>query len=52
MSVLIPTYKRAHLIIHVLEGLKKQTYSNFEVLVVLKSSGDGTEQILKNFEKI
>jgi glycosyltransferase involved in cell wall biosynthesis len=51
VSVLIPTYKRAHLIIHVLDALKRQIYSNFEVLIVLKPSGDGTEQILKEFEK-
>jgi len=51
VSVLIPTYKRAHLIGHVLEALQKQSYSNFEVLVVLKPSGDGTEEVLERFEK-
>jgi len=51
VSVLIPTYKRAHLIGHVLEALQKQSYPNFEVLIVLKPSGDGTERVLESFEE-
>ena len=46
VTILIPTYKRAHLIDFVLNGLTKQTYKNFEVLVILKPSGDGTENIV------
>ena len=49
VTILIPTYKRAHLIDYVLDGLKKQTYKNFEVLVVLKPSGDGTEKIVRKW---
>jgi glycosyltransferase involved in cell wall biosynthesis len=49
--VLIPTYKLAHLIGYTLEGLEKQTYSNFEVLVILKPSEDKTECILENYKK-
>ena len=51
VSVLIPTYKRAHLIGYTLEGLEKQTYSNFEVLLILKPSEDKTEHILENYKK-
>lgn len=51
VSVLIPSYNRALLIGHVLEALQRQSYSNFEVIVVLKPSGDGTEEVLKKFEK-
>lgn len=51
VSVLIPTYKRAHLISHVLEALQRQSYSNFETLVLLKPSGDGTEEVLEGFRK-
>lgn len=50
VSVLIPTYKRAHLIGYALEGLRKQTYRNFEVIIVLKPSGDGTEEAIKIYE--
>jgi glycosyltransferase involved in cell wall biosynthesis len=49
VTILIPTYKRAHLIDYVLDGLTKQTYKNFEVLVVLKPSGDGTEKIVNKW---
>jgi glycosyltransferase involved in cell wall biosynthesis len=49
VTILIPTYKRAHLLNYVLEGLIKQTYKNFEVLVVLKPSGDGTEEIVNKW---
>lgn len=49
VSVLIPTYKRAHLLNYVLEALTKQTYRNFEVLVVLKPSGDATDNILEKY---
>lgn len=51
ISVVIPTYRRAHLLKHVLEGLTKQTFKDFEVIVVLKSSGDGTENIVQKFKK-
>ena len=49
VTVLIATYKRAHLLDYVLNALTNQTYKNFEVLVVLKSSGDGTEKIVNAY---
>ncbi|MFX0134901.1 MAG: glycosyltransferase [Candidatus Hodarchaeota archaeon] len=51
VSVLVPTYNRALLLQRVLEGLKKQTYNNFEVIVVYKPSSDNTYYILKQFQK-
>lgn len=51
VSVLIPTFKRAHLISYVFEGLRKQAYKDFEVVVILKPSGDGTEDIAKKYKK-
>jgi glycosyltransferase involved in cell wall biosynthesis len=50
-SVLMPTYKRAHLVRHVLTGLVNQTFKNFEVLVILKPSGDGTEAVIEEYRK-
>jgi len=50
--VVIATFKRAHLIGHVFDALTKQTYKDFEVLVILKPSGDKTENIVKNYEKL
>lgn len=50
-SILIPTYKRAHLLDYVLRGLRDQTYNDFEVIVVLKPSGDNTEAIVREYKK-
>lgn len=49
VSVAVVSYKRAHVIKHLLNGLKRQTYTNFELVIVLKPSGDGTEKILKKY---
>ena len=51
ISVIIPTYKRADMIGYVLEALQQQSYRDFEVLVVLKPSGDGTEKLLESYEE-
>ena len=47
VSVVIPTYKRADILPHLLAAFKKQTYRNFDLVVVVKPSGDGTEALLK-----
>jgi cellulose synthase/poly-beta-1,6-N-acetylglucosamine synthase-like glycosyltransferase len=47
VTVVIPTYKRADLLPNVLSALKRQTYKDFDVVVVVKPSGDGTEEILR-----
>jgi len=51
VSVLMPTYKRAGLLIYVLAALEKQTYKDFDVVVILKPSGDKTEEIVNEFKK-
>lgn len=52
ISVLIPTFKRASLLSYVLEGLKKQTFKDFEVVIVLKpSDNDETESVIEKFKK-
>ena len=47
VTVVIPTYKRADILPHLLSALKRQTYQNFDLVVVVKPSGDGTEELLK-----
>jgi glycosyltransferase involved in cell wall biosynthesis len=49
VTILIPTYKRAHLLDRVLNGLTNQSYRNFEVLVAAKLSADATEQIVSKY---
>ena len=50
VTVVIPTYKRADLLSHVLSALEQQKYKNFNVLVVVKPSGDGTEDLVASFD--
>ena len=47
VTVVIPTYKRADILPNLLSALKQQTYQNFDLVVVVKPSGDGSEELLK-----
>jgi glycosyltransferase involved in cell wall biosynthesis len=49
-SVILPTYKRRELLRLVLDGLSNQSYSNFEVLVVVKPANDGTERLVESYQ--
>ena len=51
VSVIVPTFKRAPFLTYALEGLKKQTYKNFEVIVVVKPGGDDTEKVLEKYRR-
>jgi glycosyltransferase involved in cell wall biosynthesis len=48
-SVVICTYNRADYLKKALEGLRRQTYSGFEVVVVNGPSTDGTQAILNEY---
>jgi glycosyltransferase involved in cell wall biosynthesis len=48
VSVVIPTYKRADLLPHLLSAFEKQTYRDFDLVFVVKPSGDGTEAVLES----
>ncbi len=50
VTVVIPTYKRADVLPHLLAAFKRQTYLNFDLVFVVKPSGDGTEVLLKQAE--
>jgi hypothetical protein len=49
LSIVIPTYQRANTLLHVLSALKNQSCKDFQVVVVIKPSGDGTEEIVKRY---
>lgn len=47
VSVVISTYKGADTLSYVLTGLKRQTFEDFEVVAVVKPSGDETLELLR-----
>lgn len=46
VSIIIPTYNRADLIVKTIETVIKQTYHNFEIIVVDDGSTDNTEDVI------
>src|SRR3989338_4904135 len=48
VSVVIPTYHRAHLIRKAIQSILNQTYQDLEIIVVDDCSGDNTEEVVKS----
>lgn len=48
ISVIIPTYNRHHKVLDAIQSVKKQTYLNWELVVVDDCSTDQTQSILEN----
>lgn len=48
-SIVIPTYNMSTFILESIESCIKQTYKNFEVIIIDNNSIDNTEEILKPF---
>lgn len=46
VSVIIPTYNRAHYITEAIDSVLKQTYTNYEIIVVNDGSRDDTVKVL------
>jgi len=51
VSIIIPTYNRAHLISETLQSISVQTYQNWECIVVDDSSNDNTAEILQKLSE-
>lgn len=49
ISVITPTYNRAHLLHRIYESLISQTYRNFEWIVIDDGSTDNTKKIIDNW---
>ena len=50
-SVIVPTHNRLHLLKRTIESLLKQTFKDFEIIVVDDGSTDGTAKYLADLEK-
>lgn len=51
VSIIIPTYNRAHLIGETLESILAQTYENWECIIVDDGSTDNTDEVVQPFLK-
>ncbi|MFY0651991.1 MAG: glycosyltransferase [Cyclobacteriaceae bacterium] len=52
ISVIIPTYNRAHLIKETIKSVLRQTFSDYELIVVDDGSTDNTEKLISNYPDI
>jgi len=50
ISIIIPTYNRAHLLPRAIKSVINQTYSNFELIIVNDGSTDNTPEVVKSFK--
>jgi glycosyltransferase involved in cell wall biosynthesis len=49
VSIVLPTYKRAHVLPHAIRSVLAQTYPNWELIVVDDNSPDNTPEIVRSF---
>jgi glycosyltransferase involved in cell wall biosynthesis len=52
ISVIIPTYNRKEQIIGILDGLRESHYKFFEAVICDDNSSDGTEDAIREFQKV
>lgn len=49
VSIIIPTFNRAHLIGETLKSIQNQSYTNWECVVIDDHSTDGTKEVMNSF---
>jgi len=50
VSIVIPTFNRAHYLDRALKSVFNQTYSHWEVLIVDNYSSEGTDNLFENLD--
>jgi len=50
ISVIIPTYNRAHYICETINSVLEQTYKDYEIIVIDDGSTDNTKKVLKGYD--
>ena len=51
ISIILPTYNRAHLIGRAIQSILNQTYQDFEIIIIDDGSKDDTEKIIRGFQE-
>jgi glycosyltransferase involved in cell wall biosynthesis len=51
ISVIIPTYNRAHLLPRAVESVLRQTFQDFELIIIDDGSTDNTKEAIEEFQK-
>lgn len=49
VSIVLPTYKRAHVLPNAIRSVLNQTYANLELIIVDDDSPDSTPEVVKSF---
>jgi glycosyltransferase involved in cell wall biosynthesis len=49
VSIVLPTYKRAHVLPNAIRSVLNQTYENLELIIVDDNSPDNTPEVIKSF---
>jgi len=52
ISIIVVTYNRAHYIKDALDSIKRQTFKDYEIIVVDDGSTDNTKEVLKDYGEI
>ncbi|UTC68203.1 MULTISPECIES: glycosyltransferase [unclassified Treponema] len=50
ITVVIPTYNKADYISQTIESVLRQTYQNFEIVIIDDCSGDNTEDVVQKYQ--